>query len=146
VQRGRKSVSSTLVQLAPTDTGPRLTAPAILTKSEQTTFAELVQLNPHLVATDVPLLTSFVQATTMAHRLGRKHDDKTVAEWERCVRTMLALGRRLRLLPVNATHPDKLSRQRRDAAERFPPPWADLVEMNETCSRDDEPEPDGDGD
>jgi hypothetical protein len=103
VQRGRKSVSSTLVQLAPTDTGPRLTAPAILTKSEQTTFAELVQLNPHLVATDVPLLTSFVQATTMAHRLGRKHDDKTVAEWERCVRTMLALGRSLRLLPVNAT-------------------------------------------
>jgi hypothetical protein len=117
----RKSAAAKMVQLVQTDTGPRLTPPSSLTKAQATTFSDLVRTNPHLTISDVPLLVAFTQAATTVHRLGAKQT--LTGEWERGCRTMIAMARALRLLPINATHPEKLARVRRaagnDLAEQY---------------------------
>jgi hypothetical protein len=105
-------VAASVIKLAATDTRPKLTAPSCLTKPERIHFDQLVHANAHLTVSDVACLASFCQAASKAHKLGRGEDTKG---WERATRVMMALARTLRLTAISSTHPDKLSRQRRDA-------------------------------
>jgi hypothetical protein len=89
-----------------------LTAPAFLKTDEKTLFIELAALNAHLTASDTPMLAAYVQAITKTHRLAWQKD---VAAWERCARVAMAMARSLRLTAISGTHPERLSRQRRDA-------------------------------
>lgn len=113
-QPGRRSAASKIVHLATTGTRSRPTAPRCLTKAERTTFNEIAIANPHLKTTDAPILASFVQATTLSHRLGRSDRASDVPMWDRTTRMMLALARSLRLTVNSVTHPDKLGRARQD--------------------------------
>jgi hypothetical protein len=112
VQPGRKSAAASVIKLAATDARPKLTAPSCLTKPERIHFDQLVRANRYLTITDQAMLASYVQAMSKSHRLGRGEDTEG---WERATRVMMALARTLRLTAISSTHPDKLSRQRRDA-------------------------------
>jgi hypothetical protein len=112
VQRGRKSAAANVVTLTATSTGSRLTAPPILRDDERSLFTKLAALNKHLTATDAPMLACYVQAISKTQRLARTKD---VSAWERAARVAMAMSRQLRMTASSATHPDKLSRARRDA-------------------------------
>lgn len=114
-QPGRKSAASKLVHLAATSTKSRPSAPECLTTAERTTFNKLTLANRHLTVTDAPILTSYVQAMTISHRLGASERDSDYARWERSTKVMLMLARSLRLTVNSTTHPDKLGRVRNEA-------------------------------
>jgi hypothetical protein len=90
-----------------------------LTKSEQSIFSETAQAFPHLGRADIQLLASFAVATAMAQRLKKGND---VANWERAVRTQLAVGRSLRLTQQSRTKPETLYRRIADDPNK-PRPW-----------------------
>jgi len=130
ITRGRKSAAAKLVALPTSGIRPKLTTPSCLTKAEASTFTELVRANAHLTVTDAPLLTSYVQALAMMHRLAKAKD---VGEWERCGRMALALARALRLTPISTADPQTLGRRRKDQ----PPPQQWLQELDDDDEADD---------
>ena len=120
-QRGRKSAAN-LAALRLDGTPPRLEPPTYLRHDERTLFAELVVgCSPkHFVASDLPLLVSFVQATLLARCTAR--DPSKIAVWEKAVRVQATLATRLRLAPQARTDPKTIARQQ--AAQRLgPAPW-----------------------
>jgi hypothetical protein len=97
--RGRKSaaeVETRTLRLASSTDRP-LTPPAILTAEERDLFDQLRTANRHLTATDIPMLTAYVQSISQAHRLGKGKGK--VSDWERATRVMMALGTKLKLTP-----------------------------------------------
>jgi hypothetical protein len=108
-QPGRKSAAANLVSLASTARPTRLTPPASLTKTEQSTFNALVVANPHLTITDGLLLAGFVRASSMM--LDRKSE---AGEWEKASRVAITLATKLRLTPQSTQDPQALGRRRKD--------------------------------
>ena len=67
---------------------------------------------------DLPLLTSFVQATLISRRAAR--DPREAVLWERAVRTQAMLATRLRLTPQSRIDPKTLGRQQTPQPKQ---PW-----------------------
>jgi hypothetical protein len=117
-QRGRKSAD--LAVLNVDGSPPRLEPPADLREDERTLFTELIDATDtrHFRPTDLPLLTSFIQATLLARSTARNPNKINV--WERAVRVQATLATRLRLSPQSRTDPKTIGRQQ---ARPFKRPW-----------------------
>jgi hypothetical protein len=78
---------------------PPLDAPAGLTKQERALFEEVIASadSRYFVASDVPLLVSFVQATLLVRRTVNR--PKQINVWEKAVRVQALLATKLRLTP-----------------------------------------------
>jgi hypothetical protein len=127
IQRGRKSAAAaSVVQMAATPRRPRLSPPSSLSTHEQSTFKTLLRDNPHLTASDEPLLTLYVQALEKAAKLARGND---VAAWEKAVRLALSVGTKLRVTPQSTQDPQALGRRKADH-RNFPEhlPWSNDLE------------------
>jgi len=112
-QPGRRSAEAAAVlRLAPTRRRPRLIPPAPLTKAEQAIFDLVASENPHLAATDTPLLASYAQAVVKTMKLARKGD--AVGDWEKSARVMAMLATKLRVSPQSSTDPQAIGRRRKD--------------------------------
>src|SRR6266511_1354982 len=98
-QRGRKSMAGLV---APNVSGeaPRLTPPPSLNDGERTLFNELVGAcdSAHFRKSDLPLLTSFIQATLIAEAAARD-PNRDISLWEKAVKVQATLATRLRLAP-----------------------------------------------
>jgi len=118
-QRGRKSAAN--IALNVDGTPPRLEPPAYLEHDERTLFSELIASCDarHFVESDLPLLTSFVQATLLAR--GTARDPLQVAVWEKAVRMQATLATRLRLAPQARMDPKTIGRRMQSPVG--PPPW-----------------------
>ncbi len=108
----RKSSAAPFIPLPSTGSRSRLTAPEFLKTDERALFNELATLNAHLTPSDTAMLAAYCQAIGKTHRLARQKD---IAPWEKCARVAMAMARSLRLTAISGTHPERLSRQRRDA-------------------------------
>ena len=88
----------------------RLQTPSSLNNAERKLFDSIVASCDarHFRNSDIALLVSFVQASLLSHRLGRKGD---IGDWERVTRTQASLATRLRLTPASRTDPKTLARQ-----------------------------------
>jgi hypothetical protein len=117
-QRGRKSAN--LAVLNVDGSASKLEPPPNLSDDERTLFAELIDTTNarHFRPTDLPLQTSFIQATLLARSTAR--DPGKVATWEKAVRLQATLATRLRLSPQSRTDPKTIGRQQ---ARPFKPPW-----------------------
>jgi hypothetical protein len=113
-QRGRKSAASLLTVVSPETTSirPRLSPMVPLTSDERAIFALVVAQNPHLTATDMPLLTSFAQASVKVFKLSKRDDTRA---WERACRVQAMFATKLRLTAQSAASGKVVSRNRRDA-------------------------------
>src|SRR5262245_48509403 len=122
-QRGRKSASS-LATLCVDGEPPRLNPPADLTDDERTLFVELVDVcsRRHFVASDLPLLVSYVQATLLSRQAVKNaaKDAGALAIWEKATRMQATLATRLRLAPQSRMDPKTLARQQPKLVR---PPW-----------------------
>jgi len=131
MQRGRKSSAATLA--APNVTGrpSPLTPPASLNDDERALFCELVGAcaTEHFRKSDLPLLTSFVQATLIARDAA--HDPDKATLWEKAVRMQATLATRLRLSPQSRTDPKVVARE----GPRLRYPW-EPIEKKETDDDD----------
>jgi hypothetical protein len=116
-----------VVALNVTGQPSRLTPPSYLTKPERSLFVELVSsCDPrHFIVSDLPLLTSFVQATLEA-RKGPRGD---IEYWEKAVRIQAMLATRLRLAPQARTNPRTVAR--RAAAASAPVSYYDKMRMED---------------
>ena len=105
----------------------RVQTPDDLTPPEAALFHHLVRscAPDHFVASDVPLLVSFVQATLMGRNAAKamKKNPKSAAVWEKTVRMQATLATRLRLAPQARIDPVTLTRRR----EKTPPSAYDLM-------------------
>jgi hypothetical protein len=140
MQRGRKSAASlSVIQVPRTGKRPKLTAPSSLTTTEKTTFDQLAAANEHLMPGDASLLSIFVSALSQMHRAAKRDDTKA---WQQAAKLSLQAARSLRITPVSSVHPEKLSRQRRDAADDAAaaaqwlqnggePPWSEAEESRQ---------------
>jgi len=121
LQRGRKSAAS-LETPSMTGQSPRLTAPLSLNDGERTLFNKLIGAcdSTHFRKSDLPLLTSFIQATLIAEAAA--HDPDKIAVWEKSVKLQATLATRLRLSPQSRIDPKTVGRQ-----QLFPgrKPWED---------------------
>ncbi len=127
-QRGRKSAAEMAV-LAVHSKPPRLEPPAYLNDAERTMFVELVDACDarHFVASDLPLLVSYVQATLLARSAAR--DPDRVGVWEKAVRCQATLATRLRLAPQARIDPKTVGRRQQPQG---PLPWEiDFIEKLE---------------
>jgi hypothetical protein len=108
-QRGRKS-SAQLVAIGIDGKPPKLTPPADLKEDERAMFVALIDACDarHFRPSDLPLLTSYIQATLLAR--GTARDPDKVATWEKAVRVQAALATRLRLSPQSRTDPKTIGR------------------------------------
>ncbi len=122
-KRGRRSAAE-LATLNVTGEPARLDPPSHLNDDERNLFVELVDAcSPrHFVASDLPLLVSFVQATLLSrHAIANAATDPSaLAIWEKSTRMQATLATRLRLAPQARTDPKTLARQSRP---QWPPPW-----------------------
>ncbi len=118
--RGRPSTTS-LVPLPKTGKASRLTAPASLTTKERAMFDDLLSSvgDNHLVASDLPLIVSYVQACIDAQSLARKPSQRS--EWREAVKLQMALARSLRLTVQSRVDPKSITRGMPFTGER---PWA----------------------
>jgi hypothetical protein len=96
--------SMNVVALGTTGTSSGLTPPSSLTTAERALFTEIVSsCDPrHFVRSDLPLLTSFVQATLLVRNAApkaAKGDLNAIAAWEKAVKIQALLCTRLRLAP-----------------------------------------------
>jgi phage terminase small subunit len=112
-QRGRKS-AALLTFPAVDGSRPRITAPASLTKSERSLFAQLAADAGHLAQSDAPLLASYVQAVLLSRRAGR--DPGSIDAWEKVTRVMTSLATKLRLTPQARTDPKTVGRRQAEAS------------------------------
>jgi hypothetical protein len=87
-------------------------------KGERLQFIELAANAGHLKPVDVPLLAALAQTILLARKLAR--DPAKVAEWDRALRSQLALTRSLRLSPQSRI--DSRAAGRHDPPEG-PAPW-----------------------
>jgi|GEM_PF-5305387 hypothetical protein len=117
--RGRQSAAS-LVPLPVTGRRSRLTAPASLTTKERAAFTELVASvgDGHLVASDIPLIISYVQSCMDAQSLAHKPSQRS--EWREAVKLQMALARSLRLTVQSRVDPKTITRGMPHLGER---PW-----------------------
>ena len=108
MKRGRKTPGD-LAALAVNGDGPRLEPPAYLTEPERALFAELVAVCPaqQFVASDVPLLASYVQATILARSAVKRagKDSRALSTWEKATKVQAMLSTKLRLTPHSRTDP-----------------------------------------
>jgi hypothetical protein len=123
---GRPSADDlNIIPLYPT--GSRVQTPDDLAPSEATLFHHLVRscAPDHFVASDVPLLVSFVQATLASRRSAKAmtRNPKLAAVWEKATRMQATLATRLRLAPQARIDPATLTRRR----EKTPPSAYDLM-------------------
>ena len=124
----RKSAAELSMQALSVITGEprRLDPPSHLDESERALFAELVAAcSPkHFVASDLPLLVSFVQATLLSRQAATRAatDATALAAWEKATRMQATLATRLRLAPQARTHPKSTARQ---LPKTLRPPWED---------------------
>lgn len=107
VQRGRISSAAANVVRIVQPARSRLQAPKHLKKAEVDMFNMFVSINPHLTPTDTPLLAIYSQMLIATQRF-----KPGSSECERALRSVIALGRALRLTARSATHPDKVARKR----------------------------------
>jgi hypothetical protein len=113
-----------LAALNVTGQPPRLTPPADLNAAERKSFVELIDAcSPsHFAASDLPLLTSYVQATLLARQAapGAGEDSNLMGVWERAVKLQAILATKLRLSPQSRVEPKTLARQQPDCGRK---PW-----------------------
>jgi hypothetical protein len=133
MKRGRISAAD-IATPCPTGEPSRLTPPAGLLSAERTAFTELVaSVHPaHFRQSDVGLVVSYIQATILAHKLGRKPDK--AREWEVVVRAQASLAVKLRLAPSARTDPKVIARQMPD---NFPKPWLQYADDDDEEVRHD---------
>jgi hypothetical protein len=122
-QRGRKSAADFVpphVDGKPT----RLEPPASLSDAERELFVELIDAcDPrHFVKSDLPLVTSYIQATLMSRRAaaGMVDDPGLIGAFEKGVKLQAVLATRLRLAPQARTDPKTITRH---APSLEPKPW-----------------------
>ena len=122
-QRGRRSAAN-LVTLHVDGAPARLEPPVCLNNRERKLFSELIAAcDPcHFVESDLPLLTSFAQATVLAQTTA--NDPDKIETWALAVRLQATLATRLRLAPQARTDPKTIARR---AIEQRPAiaPWED---------------------
>jgi hypothetical protein len=122
-QRGRISAAE-LATINVDSRPPRLDPPADLSDDERSLFTELVAdcAPEHFVASDRPLLTSYVQATLMSRRaaVGMINDPDQITTFEKAVKLQAVLATRLRLAPQARTDPKTVARH---APSLGPKPW-----------------------
>jgi hypothetical protein len=86
----------------------RIEPPRYLTTPERKLFAELVAATNvrHFTESNVPLLVSYVQATTLAQQAIKKagKDAAALARWEKAVKVQATLATRLRLAHNKQVH------------------------------------------
>src|SRR5262245_14199883 len=106
-KRGRPSSASLVAFPGVTDTSARLTPPSFLTNAEQSLFSEIVNGTDarHFVASDLPLLASYVKASLLA-RDAPDLSDEAFAAWEKAVRVQAMLATKLRLSPQTRLDPE----------------------------------------
>lgn len=121
MQRGRKSLEALATPVLVEGKPPPLEPPKHLNAAERKLFRELIAVvdTRHFVKSDLPLLTTFVQATLMARFAA--HDPEQIATWERAARVQATLATRLRLAPQARTDPKTIARQQQEY--RGPRPW-----------------------
>ncbi len=119
-QRGRKGSKFDVINVEGEPS--RLDPPADLTDGERSLFLQIVgACSPrHFVPSDLPLLTSFVQATLMARQTAGAPDK--VGIWEKAVRVQGMLATRLRLAPQSRFDAKTNARQQPRVG---PWPWDD---------------------
>jgi hypothetical protein len=101
-QRGR--VSANRANVIPLTSGRgRVQAPSGLTATERQLYDELVASThaTHFVASDFPLLTSYVQATLLARRYRHAKTVEQAKIFQAAVRVQGTLATRLRLTPYS---------------------------------------------
>ena len=107
-QRGRKSAAN-LAALSANGASSRLTPPSSLSDRERTIFASVVASVDHLRASDVPLLTRYVEAVALSDHAAEKLRADVMAgrssHWlstqTRLVKLVIDLARQLRLAPLS---------------------------------------------
>ena len=114
-------------------TEPRwLEPPKHLTDAERSLFVELVEACApnHFVKSDLPLLTSYVQATLLSRRaVNTAFDDKdSLAIWERATKMQVSLAAKLRLAPQQRADPKTIAR---NTPKPFRAPW-DIGSLRDT--------------
>jgi hypothetical protein len=120
-QRGRKSGAALVALPNNVDGSPRrLEPPVDLLDVERALFLQLINAASahHFVATDEPLLVSFVQSTLLVRSLANK--PTKIDAWEKAVRTQALLARSLRLTPQSRMDPKTLARKQQHTG---PTPW-----------------------
>jgi hypothetical protein len=123
VQRGRKSANGVAHGLIVDGSRPRLQAPTYMNAGERKLFKELLAsvATKAFVDSDLPLLTSFVQATLLARKTAR--NPKLVGTWEKAVRAQAMLATRLRISPQSRY--DARAAARATQVHSGPKPWED---------------------
>jgi hypothetical protein len=122
MKRGRKSSAELIALPNVTGAPPRLSPPTYLTAAEKKFFVNLINAcgPKHFVESDLPLLTSYTQASLLARAAARKPKD--IAIWEKAVRVQATLATRLRLAPQARTDPRTIARQQHYLGTA---PWKD---------------------
>jgi hypothetical protein len=112
-QRGRKTIGHR-AGIAVNGDPPRLEPPSCLSKPERRLFAEIVAVAPaqQFVASDAPLLASYVQACLLARSAVRRagKDARALSTWEKASRVQAMLATRLRLSPHSRVDPKVIGR------------------------------------
>lgn len=118
--RGRKSAASVAIAVNVSGKPSRLTAPASMTSAEKALFNELVAgcSAEHFRRSDIPLLTSYVEASLLARSAAR--DPERVAIWSQSVKLQCTLATRLRLAPSARSDPKTIGRNGDQAQLRWP--------------------------
>ena len=103
MKRGRKSIAEITMSPVANAKAMRLAPPSDLGRDEAALFRQLVASCPaeHFVASDMPLVVSFVQATVLSRRAAKalSKDASYVTVWEKATRMQATLATRLRLAP-----------------------------------------------
>jgi hypothetical protein len=131
MKRGRTSAAElSVVRFEPAPY--RVAPPADLIATESELFRRIVaDCSPdHFVASDTPLLVSYVQATLIARNAAKAlaaGDGDALAVWSQAARMQATLATRLRLAPQARTDPKTLAR--RAAAHR--PSYYDTMDRDD---------------
>jgi hypothetical protein len=126
----RSAAELSIVRPASTGTSPPLTPVVRLGQLEQRIFNLTVTRHPHLKPCDTVLLTAYAKAAARALKLSG-----SPADLEKANRSMVLLGRALRLTPHAAVSTKVVGRMRRDAQ---PSPLDEYFAQSEAEDSDDE--------
>lgn len=121
-QRGRKSAANLIAMPAVDGKPARVSPPTHLTARERKAFIELVASTDakHFIASDVPLLVTYIQSIVLVRDAARKKDAQS---FEKLSRVSAMLATRLRLSPHARTDPKVIARAHQEP--RHPTPWND---------------------
>jgi hypothetical protein len=109
---GRKNRFANIRPLSATDERTALSPVIRLSQLERSIFNLTVTRNPHLRPADVVMVTTYARAAARVLKADKFTDDALL---EKRTRTMVLLGRSLRLTPQSMTDPKTAGRSRRDA-------------------------------